>query len=681
MKTGLIIATYNRPDYLKQCFDSLKHVTHGWKDVELIIVDDASTEITPALFVFNHQAHYIFKPERKGICDSLLQGYDWAFEMGCDFVMNLDSDAIVRNDFITKMQALHAAFPDDIITGFNCHTKNRDGSERHVMTGGGEWYNFKKSVGGINMGMNRAAYEKHVKPALQHCFAHGGNWDHVACLSAGRAVSVQPSVVQHIGINSAMNHNEPPDVADDFKPLYLKDVTLVCVDDNQQRALQAMNKCREQVMFEKSVCVFASDQKGKGGTNNHTNIGIERLGSKEAYSAFIINELHKYITTSHVLIVQHDGYVKNWQAWTDEFLQYDYIGALWWYQDGLNMGNGGFSLRSLKLLKMTAAANWPVTHPEDHVICRIHRREFEEQGVKFAPDELAAKFSFEGANQFGQWAGQFGFHGERALRNVQAAKYPQAVNRQPQQRKPLTIQQPQGLIFNQFLGLGDILFLVPMARHYISLGHDIIWPVADEYQADLKRHFPDIQFVRKSAFPMQYDSRAIYMHRWQYGVYKVLPLRWNICHVPDCSDCMTSKYTMMGLDWKMWRGLKWERNYFKEGQLPADLEMKYPADFEYELHCGDFGCEVSTNQKKSKELPSTGLPIINLKTTSGYSLLDWSLIIENATIIHAVSSSTLYMFEMLDLKAREINLYGREQGMKDHVFVRDLRTKEYILHE
>lgn len=501
-----------------------------------------------------------------------------------------------------------------------------------------------------------------------------------------------------------MGHDEIPDTASDFKGLTLPGVTLVCIDDNPGRAAFSINECMKYASF--GSIKMITEGVGQSITHSQTKmqiIGIDRLGSKEAYSHFIIHELYKYVETSHVLIVQHDGYVKNWQAWQKDWLQYDYIGAPWGIEYApYRVGNGGFSLRSQKLCRITAGINPGISHPEDAVICRELRPLLEAQhGIKFAPVEVAERFSFEGYNQYGTYTGQFGFHGERAFRIVSEPKFEPApgvthfkhnLPVRPAVREPQTLTGPpmyvnlgpQGIIFNQFLGLGDILFLVPLARHYMAKGHDIIWPVADEYQQDLKRHFPDIQFVRKSTFPMDYEARKPYMHRWQYGVYKVLPFRWNLCNTPDCSDCMTGKYTMVGEDWKMWRGLKWERSLNKEFEFSVELGCTNEDELndfkEYELHAQSFGCEVSTNGKKTRATGNTGLPRIAVHSVKGYSLLDWSLIFENATIIHAVSSSTLYMLETLNLKAKEIHLYGRDNGLKDIEYIKRLLTKDYIFH-
>lgn len=91
---------------------------------------------------------------------------------------------------------------------------------------------------------------------------------------------------------------------------------------------------------------------------------------------------YPHIKTSHFLICQWDGWVLNHEAWTDEFLKYDYVGAPWWYKDGLNVGNGGFSLRSCRLAKFLAEhkEEYPFSIPEDEALCRTHRRKLEQEG-------------------------------------------------------------------------------------------------------------------------------------------------------------------------------------------------------------------------------------------------------------------------------------------------------------
>lgn len=198
-----------------------------------------------------------------------------------------------------------------------------------------------------------------------------------------------------------------------MKP-HLKDVTLVAVDTTSKSylALRAIEKSLEQCSF--GVVKLLTDN-----SSLKYSVPIRHLDNMDDYSVFCIKELHKYVETGHCLLIQYDGYVLNGSAWNDEFLKYDYIGSPW---GGFNIvGNGGFSLRSRRLLQATADPRFTDNpHPEDDFICRRHRKDLELMGIRFCPLELAHKFSVEGASfvwadhswtsDGRKWNGQFGFH-------------------------------------------------------------------------------------------------------------------------------------------------------------------------------------------------------------------------------------------------------------------------------
>lgn len=508
MKLGILVCCYNRPEYLSQCLNSLllADIPHG---TVICIVDDCSTEPEVKRVI----SDYMFQASPKGVWpvvhtkdknrsikDSIMVGCDILFTLGCDTIINLDGDAIVKQNFVQVLTKLKEKFPYNIITGFNCRTKNRNGSERHVVISEGDGYNLKKSVGGINMMFDRAQYDKWIDPAIKECLQFGGNWDHKTCLKSEASmfsiVCAVPSVVQHIGINSSMGHStggEPPDVADDFdglsaypelkamadqiiasipKPdfanvyyseeqlsrmkgmersmnkslaerflldeeskwprferwkdgrLRLPEVTLVgvdCVDIN--RLVKAADISCKNIDFGNVVLLSSipsSDPRVKQ---------IKRLPTKGDYSDFMMKRVAEYVWTSHMLVIQYDGYVLNPLAWNDKWLEYDYIGAPWmWYTDGKQVGNGGFSLRTKKIMQITANDDGIVPinemgvtkhREEDHCICRLYRDYLErEYKMKFAPVEEAAKFSIEGWNsQNKTWTNEFGFHGH-GLTNI-----------------------------------------------------------------------------------------------------------------------------------------------------------------------------------------------------------------------------------------------------------------------
>jgi hypothetical protein len=136
---------------------------------------------------------------------------------------------------------------------------------------------------------------------------------------------------------------------------------------------------------------------------------IERLGSRADYSRFMLRDLAQRISTTHALCVQWDGFVVNGSAWDPRFLDYDYIGAPWpHFRDEHNVGNGGFSLRSRRLLEACRDLPFDGVQSEDIVIARLCRPKLEEQGIRFAPESVARRFAYE---RFSHTGREFGFHG------------------------------------------------------------------------------------------------------------------------------------------------------------------------------------------------------------------------------------------------------------------------------
>jgi hypothetical protein len=133
------------------------------------------------------------------------------------------------------------------------------------------------------------------------------------------------------------------------------------------------------------------------GFDNLEFIKIPALKSNNEYGRIIFENLPEIITDEHVLIFQWDGFPLNPDKWRDEFLSFDYIGA----PVGNEVGNGGFSIRSKKLLKtlknlnITVDLQNPFDQPEDRIICLHKRAALEENGIKFAPLSIAAQFSLE----------------------------------------------------------------------------------------------------------------------------------------------------------------------------------------------------------------------------------------------------------------------------------------------
>ena len=140
-------------------------------------------------------------------------------------------------------------------------------------------------------------------------------------------------------------------------------------------------------------------------------IRIEPIRSLQEYSEFLIKTAWQYVDTEFFIVIQYDGFVLNPDCFLAEFLDFDYIGAVWPHFESYNVGNGGFSLRSTKIMR---ALNQLIddetfTLPEDLIICRKYRATLEEKyNINFAPDSIANQFSQELSIQKHT---TFGFHG------------------------------------------------------------------------------------------------------------------------------------------------------------------------------------------------------------------------------------------------------------------------------
>lgn len=140
----------------------------------------------------------------------------------------------------------------------------------------------------------------------------------------------------------------------------------------------------------------------------------ELLNDWQKYSEFYIREFAKHVDTEYALCFHPDSFIANPEAWEDDFLKYDYMGAPWRHMGKPFVGGGGFSVRSKRLLDYVSKNYKKIGgpfHPEDVWICETARPHLEREGMTFAPVELAERFSKEGGPRGVVWDGQFGWHG------------------------------------------------------------------------------------------------------------------------------------------------------------------------------------------------------------------------------------------------------------------------------
>jgi hypothetical protein len=240
---------------------------------------------------------------------------------------------------------------------------------------------------------------------------------------------------------------------------HIFDTTLIAVDctDKVHLASRAIKKTLEQCEFP-AVKLLTHD------TAQPFAVKIPRITGLEGYSRFMMRELYKYVDTSHALIVQWDGFPIHAESWTDEFLRYDFGGAP--FQPSDTVGNGGFGIRSKRLMEACSKLPEGQDHAEDAAISVRFRKDLESQGMKFMPAPLARRLSFEGRAYDGKewqgisnrWNNSFGFHSMLSVI--------------PREKKPCKVYCHSGdagdcvysLPVIKALGEG-VLFLTPFNRH------------------------------------------------------------------------------------------------------------------------------------------------------------------------------------------------------------------------
>jgi len=234
--------------------------------------------------------------------------------------------------------------------------------------------------------------------------------------------------------------------------LQLPDVTVFSFcwgTEHVEKSLRAMLIAMDQVDFKRSVLITDSSKTDLSLfgqvidrhkievcdmsvdlNDNMSNDDKNRVGFNQSF----IQQTNKYIFDDFCLNIQHDSTIIDIEKWDNRFMDYDYIGAPWpmhiiqasdmvagRIEEIPNVvGNGGFSLRTRAFVEESAKLGWEHKN-EDLNICVFNYDTMTSAGIKFAPPELAVKFSKEHPTPYHRggffrsqlWTyDSFGFHGE-----------------------------------------------------------------------------------------------------------------------------------------------------------------------------------------------------------------------------------------------------------------------------
>lgn len=215
---GIVITIYKRYSYLKLLLKSLEKCKLD--NIFICFVDDFSndTNITNLLLNFckSRNCFIINNKKNMGLFTSLKIGLE-NIKDKCDYMCNLDSDVIVKKNWIQDLYDVYNNYSEQyntnkfLVSGFNClktcwHNKIVSESDNYII---------KNSIGGVNMFYHKSLYNEIIKSCLNNI-----SWDW--CVVNKMHVNnypiliTKPSVIQHIGFNG-VNSTKVCDIAEDFE--------------------------------------------------------------------------------------------------------------------------------------------------------------------------------------------------------------------------------------------------------------------------------------------------------------------------------------------------------------------------------------------------------------------------------------------------------------------------------
>ena len=226
-------------------------------------------------------------------------------------------------------------------------------------------------------------------------------------------------------------------------------------------------------------------------------------------------------------------------------------------------------------------------------------------------------------------------------------------------------------LIHHFAGIGDIFYLQAVAKHYISMGYQVVWPLRDDILW-IRDYIEGISFcsMNDSFTGKEYYGQDMIIISPQFVYLGIMrPHLWGIPRLGD-TRLMSSKYTVLNLDHKKWaEGFTFKRNREKEEQLYYTV-LGLKDDSEY-VYVNDF---TNTDIKRTGTLAynSYDYPIIENKIYKGFTLFDWIKVWEKAKELHTQPTSMSFIFDVIDTDAK---IFYYPQDKRHHEDVIDIFSK------
>jgi len=122
--------------------------------------------------------------------------------------------------------------------------------------------------------------------------------------------------------------------------LDLSRITLVAIDNTSRvpNTIRAIYTCLDQAKFGSVKLITSKEIKDQYQNSlQQDGIVVEEMvypiTEINEYSKYVLYDLHTHVDKEFCLLIQDHAFIVNPNAWSDEFLEYDYIGAPWPYRE------------------------------------------------------------------------------------------------------------------------------------------------------------------------------------------------------------------------------------------------------------------------------------------------------------------------------------------------------------
>lgn len=209
-------------------------------------------------------------------------------------------------------------------------------------------------------------------------------------------------------------------------------------------------------------------------------------------------------------------------------------------------------------------------------------------------------------------------------------------------------------LIRQPAGIGDIFFLQKIAKHFISEGYEILWPVISEFE-----YIKDYIKVDGITFVNEQDSFP-YKNIYMEGYSKPTIINDSLLYLPiqhfdrnyPGKSVMYSKYDLLGIDYHDWSNFfQFERNFKREEELIDLLGIK---DTEYNFVNRQFGSPP--NSQNCQHMGNYD-NAVEMRYVEGFNIFDWIGVLLGAKHIYTAETSLLYILTKLNLE--NVTVYSK----------------------